>query len=196
MSGAALLSPRLADAQRDVRVAHLNGATGMVVSGTLWLGCGAIALAAGPRAAMLANFFGGMLIFPLGMLLVRRLGRSGLLADGNPLGDLARESAFLMVVCIPLAFVAAMVRVEWFFPAMMVLVGAHYLPFATLYGMRLYWALGGAMIAAGYLLALGGAGVATGAFVGGALELAFAPLAWLAARREDALGLPQRVTER
>lgn len=189
---AAVLSARLGDAQRDVRVAHLNGATGMAVSGLLWLGCGVVALVAGPRAAMLANFFGGMLIFPLSMLLVRALGRSGLLADGNPLGDLARESAFMMVLCIPLAFAAAMVRAEWFFPAMLVLVGAHYLPFATLYGMRLYWALGGAMVGAGYLLALGGASVATGAFVGGALELAFAPLALLAARREDALAASDR----
>lgn len=193
---AAALTPRLGDAQRDVRQAHLNGATGMLVSGVLWLGCGVVALAAGPRAAMLANFFGGMLIFPTSMVLVRALGRSGLLAAGNPLGDLARESAFLMVLCIPLAFAAAMVKVEWFFPAMLVLVGAHYLPFATLYGMRLYWALGGAMIAAGYLLALGGASVATGAFVGGALELGFAPLAWLAARREDALGAPGGVAGR
>lgn len=126
----------------------------MIVSGVLWLGCGVVALGAGPRAA------------------------------GNPFGALARESAFMMVVCIPLAFAATMVRVEWFFPAMMVLVGAHYLPFATLYGMRLYWALGAAMVGAGFLLALGGAGVATGAFVGGAIELLFVPLAWFAVRRE------------
>jgi len=184
---AAALTARLGDAQRDVRVAHLNGGSGMLVSGLVWIASGVVALTAGPRAAMLTNFFGGIAIFPLAMLLNRGLGRSGLLADRNPLGDLARESAFMMVICIPLAFVAAMVRVEWFFPAMMVVVGAHYLPFATLFGMRLYWALGGAMIAAGYLVALGGGSVAQGAFVGGGLELAFAPLAWLAARREPQL---------
>jgi hypothetical protein len=174
----------LADHQRDVRVACAGGGTGMVVSGLLWLGCGAVALMVGPRAAMLANFFGGMLIFPVALLVDRAFGRSGLLADGNPLGDLARESAFMMVVCIPLAFVAAMVRPEWFFPAMLVLVGAHYWPFATLYGMRLYWALGAAMIGAGFLLAWAGAAVATGAFAGGAIELLFAPFAYAAVRRE------------
>ena len=174
----------LAEHQRDVRVACAGGGTGMVVSGVLWLGCGVVALGAGPRAAMLANFFGGMFIFPVAVLVERMLGRRGLLADGNPLGNLARESAFMMVVCIPLAFVAAMVRPEWFFPAMLVLVGAHYWPFATLYGMRLYWALGAAMIGAGFLLGLASAPVATGAFVGGAIELAFAPFAYAAVRRE------------
>jgi len=174
----------LAEAQRDVRVAHAGGGTGMVVSGLLWLGCGVVAISAGPRAAMLANFFGGMFIFPVALLVERLLGRRGLLSQGNPLGDLARESAFMMVVCIPLAFVAAMVRPELFFPAMLVLVGAHYWPFATLYGMRLYWALGAVMIGAGFLLAWAGASVATGAFAGGAIELAFAPFAYAALRRE------------
>lgn len=168
---------RIEAAQRDVREAHLGGGTGALVSGVVWIASGAVALVVGPRAAMLTNFFGGMLIFPVSILVSRLLGRSGLLADGNPFGALARESAFMMVICIPLAFAAASVKVEWFFPTMMVLVGAHYLPFATLYGMRSYWAIGAAMVGAGYLLALGGASVATGAFVGGAIELAFVPFA-------------------
>lgn len=176
----------IAEAQREVRFEHHSGATGMLVSGLLWLGCGVVALVVGQRAAMLAITFGGAFIFPTALLLTRLLGRSGLLADANPLGQLARESAFLMVLCIPLAFAAAMVKVEWFFPALMVVVGAHYLPFATLYGMRLYWALGVALMGAGYLLAFSGASFASGAFVGGALELLFAPLAVLAARREPA----------
>jgi len=174
----------IVEAQRDGRSSHLGGGPGMLVSGLLWTACGVIALAFGPRAAMFANFFGGTMIFPVALLLVRAQGRRGLLAEANPFGDLARESAFMMVVCIPLAFAAAMVRVEWFFPAMLVLVGAHYLPFATLYGMRLYWAIAAAMVGTGFLLALGGASVATGAFVGGAIELAFAPFAYRLARRE------------
>ena len=177
---------RIEAAQRDVREAHLGGGCGVLVSGAVWIASGVVALVVGPRAAMLTNFFGGMLIFPLSMLVSRLLGRSGLLADGNPFGALARESAFMMVICIPLAFAAASVKVEWFFPTMMVLVGAHYLPFATLYGMRSYWAIGAAMVGAGYLLAAGGASVATGAFVGAALELAFAPLAFWLVRREPA----------
>ncbi len=40
-------------------------------------------------------------------------------------------------------------RLNWFFPALMILVGAHYLPFATLYGMRIFMFLAGILIAAG-----------------------------------------------
>ena len=68
----------------------------------------------------------------------------------------------------------------------MIVVGAHYLPFVTLYGMRLYYVLGLALIAVGLLLALGGAGFAAGAFIGGAIEIAFAPFALKLAQRETA----------
>jgi hypothetical protein len=40
-----------------------------------------------------------------------------------------------------------------FFPALMVLLGAHYFPFATLYGMRMFLFLGGILIAAGVVIA-------------------------------------------
>lgn len=181
---AAALTPRIGDAQRDVRDAHLLGGTGMVVSGLIWLASGVVALLAPPATAMLALFLGGIAIFPLSMLVNRALGRSGLLAPGNPLGALAGESTAAMVLCMPLAFIAARVDPALYFPAMMALVGAHYLPFATLFGHRIYWALGGAMIAAAYLLVLGHAPFALGAFVGGAIEIAFAPLAYAQARRE------------
>ena len=44
-------------------------------------------------------------------------------------------------------------RLNWFFPALMVLVGAHYLPFATLYGMPMLLFLAGILIAAGVVIA-------------------------------------------
>jgi hypothetical protein len=170
-------------AQHDVREAHLCGGPGMLVSGLLWLASGAVALSVSPRAAMFAISIGGMFIFPLSMLLTRLLGRSALLARANPFGALARESAFIIPLCLPLVFAAAAAHVEWFFPALMLVVGAHYLPFVTLYGLRIYYALGLALIVAGLLLGLGGAGFAAGAFVGGAIELAFAPFAMRQALR-------------
>jgi hypothetical protein len=43
---------------------------------------------------------------------------------------------------------------QWFFPGAMILVGAHYLPFATLYGQRSFLALGGLLVSGGVLLAM------------------------------------------
>ena len=45
-------------------------------------------------------------------------------------------------------------RLNWFFPALMVLVGAHYLPFATLYGMRMFLFLAGILTGAGVVIAM------------------------------------------
>jgi len=45
-------------------------------------------------------------------------------------------------------------RLNWFFPALIVLLGAHYLPFGTLYGMRMFLLLAGILIAVGVVVAL------------------------------------------
>jgi hypothetical protein len=69
------------------------------------------------------------------------------------------------------ALAAMMHDQNWFFPAMAVIVGAHYFPFVTLYGMWQYWVLGAGMIAIGFVVGLYAnegfalAGWATGAWL-------------------------------
>ena len=59
----------------------------------------------------------------------------------------------------------------------MVLLGAHYLPFATLYGMRMFLFLAGILIAMGYVVARYFSGsFSIGAWVGG---LALFVFAWI-----------------
>ena len=55
---------------------------------------------------------------------------------------------FSMLLLVPVGFY----KVNWFFPALMILVGAHYLPFATLYGMRMYLFLAGILTAMGVVI--------------------------------------------
>ena len=45
-------------------------------------------------------------------------------------------------------------RLDWFFPALIVLVGAHYLPFASLYGTRMFLFLSAILVAVGVVVAL------------------------------------------
>jgi len=45
---------------------------------------------------------------------------------------------------------------EWFYPAAMIVVGTHYLPFITLYGMKIYGALSILLVLSGLGLALYG----------------------------------------
>lgn len=64
---------------------------------------------------------------------------------------LAMQIAFTLPLTLPLVIGIAILRPTWFYPAMMIALGAHYLPFAFLYGMRLFMALCGILVAAGVL---------------------------------------------
>ncbi|NOH02837.1 MAG: hypothetical protein HND47_13180 [Chloroflexi bacterium] len=143
----------LLEAQREMRSAFLGGFAGQLVSGLIWLAASASSLWLTPRLGMAVLFFGSMLIFPLTQLLVRLLGRPGKVSPANGLWALGSQLAFTVPLNFLLVGAATLYREAWFFPAAMIVVGTHYLPFITLYGLRLFGLLAG-------LLVLGGAGLA------------------------------------
>lgn len=98
------------------------------------------------------------------------LGRSGSHDRENPLGHLALEGTVWLLLALALAYGLSVYRVEWFFPALLLLIGGRYLTFQTLYGMRAYWAGGTALAATGAALAIVGAPVYVGAFSGAVVE--------------------------
>jgi hypothetical protein len=76
-------------------------------------------------------------------------------------------------------------RLEWFYPAFMVVLGAHYLPFVFLYGMRMFAGLSVALVSSGVALAHRSGGAFAGpAWITGGLLLGFAVLGLLLVRRE------------
>jgi len=104
-------------------------------------------------------------------------------------GQLATQVAFTIPLALPVVVGATLHRLDWFYPATMVIVGAHYLPFVFLYGMPAFAALGGAMIAGGVLFGLNGAGgFAVPGWATGAALLAFALIGRAIAAREAARG--------
>ncbi len=168
----------LADHQRDMRDAFASGAPGMAVSGLVWLAAAAMA-ARGPFAnAVLTLFGGGVLIFPLSVVACKLLGRRGVQATGNPLGALAMASTVWMIVCLPLAYVVAGREPSWFFPAMMCVIGGRYLVFQSIYGTRLYWVCGSALIIAAWALVVMRIEPGISAAAGGLIELVFAGVVW------------------
>ncbi len=90
---------------------------------------------------------------------------------------LAMQVAFMVPLNMLLVGAAALYRINWFYPAFMLIVGTHYLPFIFLYGM---WEF--AVLAA--ILILGGIGIAMlvpasftfGGWFTGVVFLAFAVL--------------------
>lgn len=95
---------------------------------------------------------------------------------------------FWLIFCIPIAYVAGLQRPAWFFVSMLLIIGGRYLVFATLYGMRLYWALGVALAIAAGVLAWLAAPAFVVAAIGAALEAAFAIACLLLHRRTGVPG--------
>ena len=141
------------DAQREVRSVYIGGFWGQLVSSVIWLVSAALGTWVTPKASILTVVIGGFFIFPLTQMLLRVSGRRTSVSKENPFHSLGREVAFVLPFSMLLLVPVGLYNLNWFFPALMVLLGAHYLPFATLYGMRVFLFLAGILIATGVVIA-------------------------------------------
>jgi hypothetical protein len=165
------------DAQREIRLAYMGGFCGQLVSSVIWLASAALGTWVSPKASILTIVIGGFFIFPLTHVLLRLSPRRRSVSTQNQFTGLGMQVAFVLPLSMLLLLPVGLYRLNWFFPALMVLVGAHYLPFATLYGMRMFLFLAGVLIAAGAVIALYFAATfSVGAWVGG---LALFVFAWI-----------------
>lgn len=146
----------ISDAQREVRLRFQGGFYGQLVSGVLWLLSGCLAATVGVKSAIIALVFGGFLIFPVTESLVRLAGRKTL-TEANSLRYLGMQVAFVLPFSMLLLWPVTLYRTNLFYPAMMILLGAHYIPFVFLYGMRLFAFLAAILIGGGVCLAMFGA---------------------------------------
>jgi hypothetical protein len=140
------------EAQREIRSAFLGGFVGQLIAGIIWAFSAAFSTWGRPGLGMAVLFFVSMLLFPLTQFTLRLMGRPATLSKENSLNQLAMQIAFTVPIGFILVGAATLYRQNWFYPASMVVVGAHYLPFIFLYGMPQFGALAG-------LLILGGVGI-------------------------------------
>jgi hypothetical protein len=140
--------------QREMRTAFFGGFAGQLVSGLIWLGAATASEWLQTRWGMAVLFFGSMLIFPLTQGILRLIGYPAKVNPENGLWGLGSQLAFTVPINFLLVGAATLYRENWFFPAAMVVVGAHYLPFVTLYGMKLFAVLAAILVLAGIGLGL------------------------------------------
>jgi hypothetical protein len=133
-------------AQREVRSVFVGGAMGQAVSGIIWLLSTVAGVWMGIRYGILVLAIGGAFIFPLTQLALKLSGRKASLSRENPFNQLAMQIAFIVPLCLPLIGAATLYNVNWFYPAFMLVVGVHYMPFIFLYGMWQYAILAAALI--------------------------------------------------
>jgi|SRR6516165_1439375 len=163
------------DAQREVRSVYIGGFWGQLVSSVIWLASAALGTWVSPKASILTVLIGGFFIFLLTQILLRLSGRRASVSKENPFHSLGRQVAFVLPFSMLLLVPVGLYNLKWFFPALMVLLGAHYLPFATLYGMPMFLFLAGILIAAGVVIAQYFSGTfSLGAWVTGVTLFVFA----------------------
>lgn len=136
-------------AQNDVQTAFLRGSVGQTVSGIIWLVSAALGTWVSERYAILTLVLVGMFIFPLTQLILRVLGHSGGLPRGHPMNSLAMQVAFIVPLSLPVIGAASLYNINWFYPAFMLIVGVHYMPFIFLYGMWEFGVLAALLIGGG-----------------------------------------------
>lgn len=156
-----------------MQVGYMNGSIGVVVSGTMWLMSGFVAVFDTSVHAIWALLIGGVFIFPVSNVIEKIIWKRGAHTKGNPLGALAMEGTIWMIMCLPLAYGLSLLHHAWFFQGMLMIIGGRYLTFATVYGLRLYWVLGALLGCAGYLLFSFQQPSHVSALTGGTIEVVF-----------------------
>lgn len=145
---------QIAAAQADMARAHVHGAPGVLVSGLVWLIAGWLWDRQGVATGFYGLFVGGIMIFPVSLVISRFLFKAAPTSPGNPLERLALESTFILFSGIFIAYCFLRVAPELAFPAMAISIGVRYILFHTLYGNPVYWLLGVALATIGGLAAL------------------------------------------
>ena len=181
----------LASAQADMRAAYWHGAFGVLTSALAWAAAAGTAAWGKPQQAVWVLLIGGMFIFPASMGLAKIAGRTGVHQKTNPLGRLAMFSTVGLVAGCALALLVATRKLEWFFPTMLLVIGVRYFAFTAVYGLRIYWACGLSLVAAGLVLGavlaapspeLKAIGPLLGALAGAVIEALFGALLLLQGR--------------
>ena len=175
----------ITQAQTDMCKGYANGSLGIIVSGFMWLISAIVSCQYSANKAVWALLIGGMLIHPLSVLLYKINGLSGNHTKGNPLGNLAMEGTFFMIMCLPIAYGLSLQNTQWFFQAMLLIIGGRYLTFSTIYGTKIYWILGAILGVAAYFLFRYNLPSFVTLLTGSVIEISFGLFMFLSFRRKN-----------
>ena len=140
----------LADAQADLRRAYTDGGPGVLISGLVWLAAWFAESRSGVATGFAVLFFGGMLIYPLALLVNRALLRRAGEDKANPGGPLVMESTIAMIAGLFAAYLFLDHASELVMPLAAIMVGTHYFAFRTAYGDKAFWMLAAAVTLFGF----------------------------------------------
>lgn len=131
-----------------MRLNHINGGPGVIVSGIIWLLATATTYTVSFSTGILVFFVGGMLIHPVSLVISGKLKKEAVAPDKQ----LTRLAIFTLPILfggLYLAYVMSQQNEALFFPIMAVAIGIRYLVFQKIYGIGSFVALGALLIIIG-----------------------------------------------
>ncbi|HEV2615936.1 MAG TPA: hypothetical protein VGU63_04915 [Candidatus Acidoferrales bacterium] len=175
----------VAEAQREVRSVYLGSFVGHLVIGLLWLASAAVSTWLSLKVGAISLVIAGFFIYPLTQLILHLSGRPASLSRENPLRELSIEVAFMIGPLFLLVGAATLHKAAWFYPSMMIVIGAHYLPFSFVYGMRQFIGLSVILMFTGILVGMYAPSLSTAAaWFAGVVFLGFAFVGLAVSRKE------------
>ncbi len=160
--------------QHEMRYAEYDGAPGILVSGVVWIAAALVCYQLGINKAVWTLLIGGALIYPIGIIVTKALGRPAKTSKANALNQLAIASTIWLILCCAMSYGLFLLKPALFFPAMMATIGSRYLIFATIFGRPIFWVLGVSLIVAANLAFFLAVPPAVAAGLGGLIEVLFA----------------------
>lgn len=131
----------ISEAQREVRQVYAGGFPGLLLSSVVWFISSMYGSWVSWQAAMWALVIGGLFIFFALEILLRVIGHPPAITRANPLNSLMLQLVILLPLMLPLVVIAFLYRADCLYPAFMIALGAHFLPFMFLFGMWQFGAL-------------------------------------------------------
>lgn len=142
------------NAQDTMRQHYADGGPGVFISGVVWIVTAAVIFKISDRAGMLALVIGGMAIHPISTVIAGFLKRGDSSPPDKALTKLALLTLPLLFAGIYLAYVLSEKRIALFFAVVAMTIGVRYFIFERIYGLRVFWALGGALLLSGLFAVL------------------------------------------
>ena len=136
------------DYHTEIRHSYLGGFSILLVEGFIWILAGILWNFVSFKIGILVIIIGGTFFYPLGQLVQLILKRPKIRKE-NPLNLLFTQIGLIIPFSFPLIFLLTKENVNLFFPALTIIIGAHYLPFIYAYKLNTYWILASLLVIGG-----------------------------------------------
>jgi len=136
------------DYHKEIRQSYLGGFSILLIEGIFWILAGILWNYISFKIGILVIIVSGTFFYPLSRLLQIILKRPKIRKE-NPLNLLFTQIGLIIPFSFPLIFMLTKENVNLFFPALTVIIGAHYLPFVYAYKMNIYWIIASLLVIGG-----------------------------------------------